>query len=132
MKALRSSPLSAFVLASALHFFIFSCWVIGLASSPFKHFDMNALRSSPFMSPACALHAFIRSCCGFGFCSSAAKASEPAPVTNANVTRAARIVLICVSLCRKPGRSRRASADCVVDNQEHDASDNGHDEAVDV
>ena len=41
MNVLRSSPLSAFAVASALHFFI-----------SFKHYDMNALRSSPFLSPA--------------------------------------------------------------------------------
>jgi len=29
--------LSAFAVASALHFFIFSCCVIGMASSPFNH-----------------------------------------------------------------------------------------------
>ena len=32
MNAFRSSPLRALALASALHFFIFSCWVMGMAS----------------------------------------------------------------------------------------------------
>jgi len=43
-------------LASALHFFIFSCWVIGMPAPPPKHCDMNAFRSSPFLSPAWELH----------------------------------------------------------------------------
>jgi hypothetical protein len=37
MKLFRSSPLSDLALASVLHFFIFSCWVIGMAAPPFKH-----------------------------------------------------------------------------------------------
>jgi hypothetical protein len=43
-------------LASALHFFIFSCWVIGMPAPPLKHCDMNAFRSSPFLSAAWELH----------------------------------------------------------------------------
>lgn len=37
MKLFRSSPLSDLALASVLHFFIFSCWVMGMAALPFKH-----------------------------------------------------------------------------------------------
>ena len=37
MNAFRSSPLRALELASALHFFIFSCWVMGRASPPPPH-----------------------------------------------------------------------------------------------
>src|SRR5215469_13645318 len=82
MNAFRSSPLRALALASALHFFIFSCWVMGVASPlPLRREDMNALRSSPFLSPAWALHAFMRSCCGFAVFSSAAEATESVPAT---------------------------------------------------
>ncbi len=37
---------------------------------------MNALRSSPFFSPALVLQAFIFSCCGVSFLSSAASVVE--------------------------------------------------------
>ena len=33
MNAFRSSPLRDLALASALHFFIFSCWVMGVAAT---------------------------------------------------------------------------------------------------
>src|SRR4030095_12272289 len=73
MNVLRSSPLRDLAEASALHFFIFSCW-LGVADA-FRHSDMNAFRSSPFLSPALVLHAVIFSCCGVRF-SSAAMAVE--------------------------------------------------------
>src|SRR6185437_12020620 len=68
MKVLRSAPLSAFVLASALQDFIFSCWVVladgaaAAALSPFRHELMNVLRSAPFLPVACLLQSMIRCC----------------------------------------------------------------------
>src|SRR5215467_9725519 len=95
INAFRSSPLRDLALASALHFFIFSCWVMGMASPlPLRQEDMNALRSSPFLSPAWALHAFMRSCCGFDFFSSAAEATESVPTTNDIATAIASTVLM--------------------------------------
>src|SRR5215471_2907675 len=115
MNAFRSSPLRALALASALHFFIFSCWVMGL-ESPLRQEDMNALRSSPFLSPAWVLHAFMRSCCGFGFFSSAAEATESVPATSDTATAIASSVLmsppsLSVEPQRSPGRGqpRRSS-----------------------
>src|SRR5262249_17309959 len=95
MKVLRSSPLRDFVFASALHFFIFSCWVMGAAGEPaFKHCEMNALRSSPFLSPASALHGFIFSCCGVSFFSSAARTVTQVPVRSATAESHARSVFM--------------------------------------
>src|SRR5690606_4814878 len=63
MKALRSSPLSALALGSALQDFILSCCVCLAAE---RHCFMKALRSSPFLSPASALQVFILFCCAVG------------------------------------------------------------------
>src|SRR5215475_7397216 len=93
INAFRSSPLRDLALASALHIFIFSYWVMGLAS-PLRQEDMNALRSSPFLSPAWVLHAFMRSCCGFDFFSSAPEATESLPATNDIATAIASTVLM--------------------------------------
>src|SRR5262245_55504104 len=93
INAFRSSPVRDLALASALHFFIFSCCVMGVAS-PLRQEDMNALRSSPFLSPAWALHAFMRSCCGLGFFSSAAEATESVPATSDTATAIASSVLM--------------------------------------
>src|SRR6185312_7144694 len=68
MKVLRSAPLSALVLASALQLFIFSCWVsladgaAAMACSPFRHELMKVLRSAPFLPVACLLQSIIRCC----------------------------------------------------------------------
>src|SRR6266446_6271135 len=44
MKPFRSSPLRAFADASALHFFILSCWVMGAAGAPaLRQLDMRVL-----------------------------------------------------------------------------------------
>src|SRR5262244_3487415 len=97
INAFRSSPLRDLALASALHFFIFSCWVMGMASPlPLRQEDMNALRSSPFLSPAWALHAFMRSCCGFVFFSSAPEATESVPATRDIAT------IIASTVCMRP------------------------------
>src|SRR5215813_14272524 len=93
INAFRSSPLRDLALASALHFFIFSCCVMGVAS-PLRQEDMNALRSSPFLSPAWALHAFMRSCCGLGFFSSAPGATESVPATSDTAIAIASTVLM--------------------------------------
>src|SRR5664279_2743257 len=65
MKALRSSPFLP--VASALHFFIFSCCVIGAAAAvavpPDRQLFMKALRASPFLSPASLLQSPIFDCC---------------------------------------------------------------------
>src|ERR1035441_5547473 len=65
MKALRSSPFLP--VASALHFFIFSCCVIGVAGAAAPPAErqafMNALRSSPFLPTACLLQSPILVCC---------------------------------------------------------------------
>src|SRR4029077_1109149 len=91
IKPFRSSPLSALALASALHFFILSCWVIGAAGAPaFRQVDMKAFRSSPFLSPASALQDFIFSCWGVSFLSSAAGLAEYAPMRRETVARATR------------------------------------------
>src|SRR5215471_8199418 len=95
MNAFRSSPLRALAFASALHFFIFSCWVMGAASPPpLRQVDMKALRSSPFLSPAWVLHAFMRSCCGLGFFSSAPEATESVPAISDIATAIASSVLM--------------------------------------
>src|SRR5262245_42932885 len=99
INAFRSSPLRALALASALHFFIFSCWVMGMPSPPpLRQVDMKALRSSPFLSPAWALHAFMRSCCGLAFFSSAAETSESVPAMSDIATIIASTVLMRPSL----------------------------------
>ena len=94
MSALRSSPLSDLALASVLHFFIFSCWVIGMAAPPSKHCDMNTFRSSPFLSPAWELHALMRSCCGFTSFSSAAEVGDQAPAASHTATATASTVFM--------------------------------------
>src|SRR5215813_14302276 len=63
-------------------------------ASPLRQEDMNALRSSPFLSPAWALHAFMRSCCGFDFFSSAPEATESVPATSDTATATASAVLM--------------------------------------
>src|SRR5215831_5283371 len=63
-------------------------------ASPLRQEDMNALRSSPFLSPAWVLHAFIRSCCGFVFFSSAAGATESVPATSDTAIAIASSVLM--------------------------------------
>src|SRR5262245_17887731 len=98
MKVLRSSPFSDLAVASALHFFILSCWLIGAAAgAAFRHSDMKALRSSPFLSPASVLQAFIFSCCGVSFFSSAARPVEQRPIRSATATLDARRDLIVAS-----------------------------------
>src|SRR5262252_5430315 len=67
-------------------------------ASPLRQEDMNALRSSPFLSPAWALHAFMRSCCGFVFFSSAAGATESVPATSDTATAITSSVLMSPSL----------------------------------
>src|SRR6185312_3825199 len=56
MKALRSAPLSALALASALQVVILPCWAWradGAAVAwPFRHELMKALRSAPFLPVA--------------------------------------------------------------------------------
>ncbi|MNT89211.1 hypothetical protein D3C72_2299000 [compost metagenome] len=65
MNALRSSPLSALLLASLLHSVIFSCCVTGAAGVAFRQVLMNALRSSPLSALVLAslLQLVILSCC---------------------------------------------------------------------
>src|SRR5215510_9903258 len=63
-------------------------------ASPLRQEDMNALRSSPFLSPAWALHAFMRSCCGFDFFSSAPEATESVPATSDTTIAIASTVLM--------------------------------------
>src|SRR3546814_7595928 len=68
MNALRSAPLSALVLASALQLFIFACWVVSVDAAadaeawPFRHELMNVLRSAPFLPVAWWLQSIIRCC----------------------------------------------------------------------
>src|SRR5215831_17277094 len=66
---------------------------MGMAS-PLRQEDMNALRSSPFLSPAWALHVFMRSCCGLDFFSSAPEATDSVPATSDTATAIASTVLI--------------------------------------
>src|SRR6188472_3011421 len=40
---------------------------------------MNALRSSPFLSPALALHVFMRSCCAFSVAAAGSAKAAQAP-----------------------------------------------------
>src|SRR5215471_16710958 len=65
------------------------------AASPLRQEDMNALRSSPFLSPAWVLHAFMRSCCGLDFFSSAPEVTESVPATSDTATTIASTVLMC-------------------------------------
>ena len=79
MKALRSAPLTALAVASALQVFILFCWVGAAAAAavagaaagaaaaallPLRQVFMKALRSSPFSAFvfASALHVFILFC----------------------------------------------------------------------
>src|SRR5690242_17226977 len=100
MNDLRSAPLRPLAVASLLQVFIFSrCACCALALAPglagvgtatgvgapaLRQSLMNALRSSPFLSPACALQSFIFCCCGVsglagaGACAASAANAEPA------------------------------------------------------
>src|SRR5664280_141308 len=90
MKVLRSSPFLP--VASTLHFFIFSCCVIGVAGAamavpPDRQVFMKALRSAPVLPVASALHDFILLCCvviGALAIASAAKAEAAEAVESAN------------------------------------------------
>src|SRR5262252_4249921 len=80
-------------------------------AAPLRQEDMNALRSSPFLSPAWALHAFMRSCCGFVFFSSAPEATESVPATSDTTIAIASTVLmsppsLSVEPQRSPGRGQ--------------------------
>src|SRR5437870_202004 len=61
-RALLASSL-VIPLVLALHSASLLFGLAALADLPDKQLFMNALRSSPFLSPACALHAVIFSCC---------------------------------------------------------------------
>src|SRR6516165_600 len=93
MKALRSSPLSPLVLASALQVFIFCCCLLmSSCDTPLddRQLDMNVLRSAPVtpLALASAAHSFIFSCWLFR-CGDAAGvavwARAASPATTASV-----------------------------------------------
>jgi hypothetical protein len=67
-----------------------------MAAPPFKHCDMDALRSAAFLSPASELHAFIRSCWEFKFIffSSAAEVGDQAPAASDIATAIASTIFM--------------------------------------
>ena len=80
MHSLRALSPSALLmpLVFSLHIAILLLGFSGLAE---RQVFMNALRSSPFLSPACSLHIFILSCCAF--CASLGALSEAAVLVSA-------------------------------------------------
>src|SRR6516225_60609 len=120
MKALRWSPVSPLVLASALQVFIFSCCLlISSCDTPLddRQVDMNDLRSAPVtpLALASAAHSFIFSCWLFrcGDCAGVvvcASASGPA-MTASVAPKAARYV---ETLIPSPLRTELTNAACYL------------------
>src|SRR5208283_1871319 len=87
-RALSASAL-LMPLVLALHSAILLCGLAGAAGLADRQVFMNALRSSPFISPALVLQSFILSCCEFVAAGAAAGVALSAPYALAQANRLA-------------------------------------------